>query len=87
MLASSGGHIEIVRELLKHESINVHAKNNDGITSFITACAGGHLDVICELLKQKNLIASAKCNGGMTSLMMASVHGVGLFATPHHRRR
>ena len=53
MWASSNGHEEFVRHLLKHERLDVNVRNSAGCTSLIIASEEGHLKVIRELLKHK----------------------------------
>ena len=52
------GDSEVVCELLKQQSVDVHAKNYDGCTSLILLCNEGHVMVVRELLMHKNLDAN-----------------------------
>jgi ankyrin repeat protein len=48
--AADDGHVEVVRELLKHDA-KVKSANNSGWTPLKTAATKGHLDVVRELQK------------------------------------
>ena len=50
-LASLCGHVEVVRALLQHDTIDVNAKNGHGETALACATIHGHAQVAAELLK------------------------------------
>merc|ERR1712152_67219 len=40
-----GGHIEIVKVLMKHPDININATDNDGLSALSVAMEAGHRDI------------------------------------------
>jgi ankyrin repeat protein len=56
LIACAYDHLRIVRELLKHDGVNVNIRDSSvGSTPLIIACAKGNLDIIRELLKHKDM--------------------------------
>jgi ankyrin repeat domain-containing protein 50 len=51
MIASEYGHDAVVRELLKHDMVDVNDKDKKGETTLIRASYSGHVGVVRELLK------------------------------------
>ena len=49
--ASSNGHADVVRELLKTNNVDVNHQTADGDTALLCASSHGHTDVVRELLK------------------------------------
>lgn len=48
--ACQGGHVQIVRELLKDKTLDVNRTDSNGVTPLMVACLLGHLEVVNELL-------------------------------------
>ena len=71
-LASEKDHVQVVKELLKHESVEVNAKNDDCRTSLLLASYEGHSKVVRELLKHQKVDVNAKDDDGTTALIAAS---------------
>jgi hypothetical protein len=55
--------------------LDINAKNSDGATALIVACANGHAKVVCELLKSKEVDVKAKTVAGETCHALASRNG------------
>ncbi|KAI2498787.1 hypothetical protein MHU86_15690 [Fragilaria crotonensis] len=60
LMASRLGHSEIVRELLKHEDLEVNARGLDNFTSLMVASFCGYVEVVRELLKHENVQVNAR---------------------------
>jgi len=73
ILASMGGHVDVVRALLAAKA-DVNAQINDGKTAPIFASGLGHVDVVRALLAAKADV-NTKSNHGGTALMAASMSG------------
>jgi serine/threonine-protein phosphatase 6 regulatory ankyrin repeat subunit B len=74
-VASSGGHLKVVRELLKHHKIDVNAKDDDGDTALIAASENCHWEVVGTLLMHHELDVNARNDNGNTALLVASDQG------------
>ena len=56
LLASRLDHAEVVRELLKHENVDVIVKGKHGSASILVASARDHdVEVVCELLVHQHV--------------------------------
>lgn len=51
MLAIEDCHLNVVRELMKLDNLDVNAKAHDGVTALIVASNVGHCDVLLKLVK------------------------------------
>jgi ankyrin repeat protein len=75
LLASQGGHLEVVRLLVECGGASVSAgRALDGRTPLMEACLHGRLQVARELLA-RGASANAATGWGWTCLMMASMNG------------
>ncbi len=73
MFASSNGHLQIVRELLKHPKINVNQVDDYGSTALMAASFSGYSEIVELLLQQPGIdVNKASFFGGATALMIAS---------------
>ena len=72
-LASSRGHLDIVRLLLT-EGADITIADNDGMTALHWASSRGHLDIVRLLLTEGADITIAD-NNGRTALILASRNG------------
>ncbi len=70
--ASSNGHVEVVRALLKVEVVDVNIKDIDGGTALMYASWKGHLEVARDLLSHVGVDVNIKDINGETALIMAS---------------
>ena len=69
------GCLQIVCELLKHEKLDVNARDSDGDTALILACSHHrHPDIALEILKHAQVDVNAVGCSGYTALMKASVY-------------
>ena len=73
--ASQWGNLDVVRELLDHDGIDVNFKSDSGNTALISASEGGHLDVVCALLNHDGIDVNIQNEDGETALMWASFCG------------
>ena len=73
LLASKGGHHQVV-ELLLSKDPYINIQNNNGRTALMLASRHGHHQVV-ELLLSKNSDINIQNNNGVTTLMFASGHG------------
>lgn len=72
-LLLNNGHLEIVRELLKHQ-VHINEKDSYGDTSLHCAVKLNHLEIVRELLNhQAN--SNEKDKNGCTPLHYASMYG------------
>jgi ankyrin repeat protein len=75
LLASQGGHLEVVRLLVERGGASIHAgRACDSMTPLMQACLHGRLQVVRELLA-RGASASAATPWGWSCLMMASMNG------------
>lgn len=74
IIASKQKHFNVVRELLKNDTINIYAKDNSYNTALIYAAKNGHLDIVKRLLKmhadwkRKKYLDENKCTETMQKL-------------------
>jgi len=73
--ASMFGHVEVVKVLLAHPSIDVNCKANNGATPFSYGCFNGEVSVVCVLLKDPHVNVTMAENNGRTPLWWASSEG------------
>ena len=73
MLASEGGHYNVVKLLLSKDP-DINIQNNDGVTALMFASANEHHQVV-ELLLSKDPDINIQNNDGWTALMLASCNG------------
>ena len=66
--AAHNGHVDVVRELLRHEDIIVDSGDEGCLTALHGAGARGHIDVVRELLAHNNTIVNSWYNCGLTPL-------------------
>ena len=71
--ASSGGHLDIVRELLKRGA-SVDLPGRFGATPLMAAAGFGHLSILFVLL-QYSANPDLRCNRGYTAIMLAADEG------------
>ncbi len=70
--ASYYGHLEVVRAFLKHDGVDVNAKDRWDCTALILASARGHLEVVRALLYHNGVDVNIQNKYGMTALILAS---------------
>ena len=76
ILASMGGHTEMVELFLKYEEIDVNIQSFLGkYTALILALRNGHDAIVELLLKHKNIKVNIKDSFGQTALMEAAFYG------------
>jgi ankyrin repeat protein len=73
--ASEHGYAEMVRELIKHEGLDLNLRAHRGRTPLIVASEWGRIKVVSELLKVQAVDVNAQDDDGRTSLIMASSVG------------
>jgi ankyrin repeat protein len=76
MAASHHGHVEVVRDLLKHETVDVNAKDNGDNTAPNVASQHGRVEVVRELVQHDTVDVNAQDKLGRTAFLWAS-HGGG----------
>ena len=74
MLASEGGHYNVVTLLLLNKDLNINIQNNNGVTALMFASDSGHHQVVEQLLS-KDPDINIQVNDGLTALMLASRNG------------
>ena len=75
MLASEGGHYNVVELLLLlNKDLNINIQDNNGVTALMFASQSGHHQVV-ELLLSKDPNINIQNNNGVTALMLASQNG------------
>ncbi|KAI2490607.1 serine/threonine kinase [Fragilaria crotonensis] len=75
-IASQNGHLEVVRELLQHDNVDVNLQcTDDGATALYMASQQGHLEVVRELLQHDNVDVNLQCTSGATALYTAIQNG------------
>ena len=67
-MASDRGHCDVVRELMKHDTLDVNVAT---LPSSGPRLLGNHLDVVGELLQHDKLDIDAKFTAGSTALEIA----------------
>ena len=70
--SSVEGHLMVVRELLKHQELDVNAKTNHDGSALALASKMVHEEVVRELLKYPTVDMNAKDDDLYTALMWAS---------------
>ena len=80
IIASSNGHMAVVRELLARGA-DVNARDNIGGTALHEASSNGHAEAQRELLKRDGVNVNAQDNDGSTPLMDACLDGHLMAAT------
>lgn len=75
MMSKSKAYLNIVRELLKHNQVNVNLKDESGIRAIDWACECENLDFLREILKHPQLDVNAQEVDGVTTLMAACIGG------------
>ena len=73
LLASKGGHAEIVQQLLMNGA-EVDLQTNKGKSPLLKACKHGHEDVVKILLEHEAQV-NMHCKSGAFGLIYASYHG------------
>nr|WP_262481547.1 ankyrin repeat domain-containing protein [Candidatus Amoebophilus asiaticus] len=73
-LAAQGGHLEVVKLLLKTPRAYIDPRNNDLQTPLHLATQKGHLKVV-KLLRQQGVNIHAQDNNGFTPLHRACIDG------------
>ena len=54
-VASSKGHLHVVRELLTSEKLDVNVRNCDELTALSVASQFNEIEVVCELIKHNKI--------------------------------
>jgi general stress protein 26 len=67
--------LEVVRELLQNNNVDVNLQKTDGATALYVASQNGHLEVVRELLQNNNVDVNLQKTDGATALHMASQNG------------
>jgi ankyrin repeat protein len=75
MVASSQGHLEIVRELCERGANVNAARTTDGWTALIAASFNNFLEIVRELCEGGANVNPAMTTNGSTALIWASQHG------------
>eukprot|EP00039_Didymoeca_costata_P029440 m.24674 g.24674 ORF g.24674 m.24674 type:complete len:212 (+) comp7630_c0_seq1:188-823(+) len=75
ILASGGGHKEVVLALLDSIHVHVNAKNKYGQTALILASNNGHTHIVEILLNARDININATNNHGDTALIRACPRG------------
>ena len=71
-MARYKGHLEIVRELLKHNKVDVNLPIIHGATALCIASGMGHLEIVRELLQHNKVDVNVPKKDGVTALFIAS---------------
>ena len=74
-IAASDGHLEVVKLLLAHPSVNVNVKTLFGYTAISESCAQGHVSLVQLLLKDPRVDILLADIYGHTPLWWASFGG------------
>jgi len=72
-MASFAGHVEMVRQLLRHERVYPAARRNEPLR---IACARGHEAIVALLLADARVDPADLCNGALTSACMEGHEGI-----------
>ena len=76
MLGSKGSHLEVIKELLRKEGLNLDCRDSDGNTVMHHACSGGN-DKIVELLMACKVNLDPRNSENETPLVTAAKKGHG----------
>ena len=74
-MASAFGLVDVDRELLKRDEVDVNAKDNGDKTPLISASAYNRASVVRELLKRDEVVVNHTCHDGNSALQVASEKG------------
>ena len=69
------GHVEVVKLLLAHPSINVNMRNIYGQIPLSLGCLNGYVSVVRMLLEDSRVDVTLDDNTGRTPLWLASRYG------------
>ena len=75
ILATIGGHFEVVKLLLAEETIDINMEAFGGKTALIIAAQCGHLNIVNELLQKKDINFNHHCHELNTALSYATIRG------------
>jgi ankyrin repeat protein len=75
MVACKSGSVEVVKELLKIDGIDIKVKSTYGETALMMACTSGSVEVVKELLKIDGIDITVKNKSHETALMLACKSG------------
>ncbi|GMF46459.1 unnamed protein product [Phytophthora fragariaefolia] len=75
MAAAGGGHLDVVRYLVKDCGADVDVKKSNGGTALVRAAERGHLDVVQFLVKDGDADVNVKDKDGGTALLRAAAGG------------
>jgi hypothetical protein len=73
--ASQEGHLEVVRELLQHNEVDVNLTRDTGATALYTASQNGHVDIVHALLQHGKVDVNRWFHTGSTALYVACQNG------------
>lgn len=73
--AAMGGHVRIIKTLVKRPDILLNEKNKEGNTALIEAAWRGHTKVATVLLAQPKVLINKKNRDGYSALIFAAAHG------------
>ena len=74
-IAAQNGQVDIVKELLQDETININATNHLGATALHIAAQNGHVNVVKEFLQNEKTNVNGVDNLGKTPLYIAIENG------------
>ncbi|MDR3441700.1 MAG: ankyrin repeat domain-containing protein [Legionella sp.] len=74
-IACQNGQLEMVRELLKQQDININHANNNRLTPLYIACQNRYVEVVHELLKQQGINVNQANNNDVTPLYTSCRNG------------
>ncbi|KAF5938867.1 hypothetical protein HYC85_023126, partial [Camellia sinensis] len=74
-VAASGGHTEIVKEILKERPDFASKTDSHGCSPLHLACGKGHLEITRELLRSDSDLSSLQDHEGRTPLHWAAIKG------------
>ncbi|KAF9612770.1 hypothetical protein IFM89_003780 [Coptis chinensis] len=74
-VASSGGHLDIAKDLLEVRPDFAQRRDGHGCSPLHLACSKGHLDITRELLKLDPDLSASQDNEGRTPLHWAAIKG------------
>ncbi|KAI2503197.1 serine/threonine kinase [Fragilaria crotonensis] len=73
--ASASGHVEVVRELLRNNTVDVNLRTVGGSAAIHMASEDGHVEVVRELLRNSTVNVNLRSVSGSTALIYASQNG------------